>query len=167
MRDRWKERQDITLLRKCLGGLVIGLLAGGCMDQSGLAPGVTRSGIRSVRVEMTETEVEEILGAPAARGDPRPIICGPTSERLRRYELIKDPNPGCWREGPLSSVTLIYFARPKLPGPYPMLWVYLRDGRVTGVHANKHNLVGSHGVYWTTRDGGHVEMPEFEATFPR
>jgi hypothetical protein len=140
------------------------------MDDRKLAQGVTRSGIRSVQVGMTEAEVEELLGAPVSREDDRPVICGPTSRGLnyeRATKELESGDGGCWSAGPLNSIRLTYFARPNAPWPYPMLWVHLRNGRVSQVYAKRHNLVDSDGVYWTTRDGGHIETPQFEATFRR
>ena len=105
-----------------------------------VASGVTRDAIRSIRVGMTEGELVRILGEP----------------------LSSDFDAG-------RGVRTLNYAR-AVPGArwYPMLWVHLREGRVSEVYAKKYVWWGKddEGVY-ILNDAGQSETREFERTFRR
>jgi hypothetical protein len=86
-----------------------------------LAPGVSCSSIRSIRLGMTDAEVVSILGEPIAR------------------------EPGY----PAGVTTLVYSRPVRGARWYPMVWVHLRNGRVLAAYVKKYLFWGadSVGVY--------------------
>jgi hypothetical protein len=112
------------------------------LGRAGLAPGVTRDGIRAVRAGMTREEIEAILGPP--------VSAAPT---------------GYYHEG---GVTLTYARPVPFARWYPMLWVHLHEGRVISVYAKRYIAWGMDDLGVYVRDGAQRwERAEFEATFPR
>ena len=104
-----------------------------------LGPQVTRDHVRAVRVGMTRTETETLLGAPFK-------------------EDIVEP----------GHVELTY-SRPPFGSRYhPMLWVHLRNGKVAEVYAKRYGFffidddIGIYGL----NDDQQFERPEFSQLFP-
>jgi hypothetical protein len=126
-----------------LGGLFVTscmLLAACATKTDGLPHGVTRAGIRSIAIGMTEGQVVSILGRP--------------------LKISTDAAP--------AVRTLWYGEPPSREYAYPMLWVHLKNGRVWQVYAKKYVLWGTddEGVY-SLDESGRTEGVEFEATFPK
>lgn len=118
------------------------LMSTACGPKADVVPGVTKAGIRSIRLGMSEHEVRGVLGAPLA------VKVGTANQSDRVLEYTK-----------------------KVEGAsHPMLWVTLREGRVRLVYAKKYSwwdrndeaiylLNDQTPVPWQTR--------EFEEMFPR
>ncbi len=134
----WSGSLLVVLALVWLGSNLHGAVA---TSRTGLAPGVTRDGIRAVRIGMTREEVEAILGPPMS------------SERTPYRE---------------RGVTLTYSRPMSFARWYPMLWIHLLEGRVISVYAKRYILWGMDdiGVYGLGAEG-RWEAREFEATFQR
>ncbi len=134
----WSGSLLVVLVLVWLGSNLLGAVVS---SRTGLAPGVTRDGIRAVRLGMTREEVEAILGPPMS------------SERTPYRE---------------RGVTLTYSRPVPFARWYPMLWVHLREGRVISVYAKRYILWGIDdiGVYGLGAEG-RWEGTEFQATFQR
>ena len=102
-----------------------------------VAPGVTPTAIRAVRVGMTHDEVARILGQPL---------------QSRTWGL---------------GGTVLDYARPHPLAPWSSrLWVYLRNGRVDTVQGERVPLIANkRGVYLLRTDRAEWASTEFEATF--
>jgi hypothetical protein len=105
-----------------------------------LASGVSATGIRSIRTGMSEQDVNRIRGDPIDRED----------------------------DTALHERTLLYAKPVRGARWYPMLWIHLRDGRVSVVYGKKSIWwrIDDEGVYLLD-ESGHSENPYFEETFSR
>lgn len=120
-------------------GAVSMLLSISCSEPGGgVAHGVTRGGIRSVQLGMTEDDVMRFLGRPLAV----------KADRAR-------------------GVTTLEYSRPvRTSQSYPMLWIHLKDGRVKEVYAKRYLNWGldDEGAY-VLSDAGRWEGRSFEEAF--
>lgn len=117
--------------------LAANVLSGG---GEAMAPGVTRTGIRSVQLGMTEEEVVKVLGKSLGA-------------RLNEIRGVK---------------TLEYSRPVRRAWWYPMLWVHLKGGRVNEVYAKRYVWWGiDHEGAYGLSDDGRWEARVFEATFRR
>lgn len=107
---------------------------------SRLAEGVTVEAIRAVQNGMTEEQVVAILGGPVERA---PSVNYP------------------------DAITLTYSKPAYFAKWYPMLWIHLRNGRVSDVYAKRYIDWGIDdvGVYGAGNDR-QWETSLFEQTFP-
>jgi SmpA/OmlA family protein len=117
------------------------VVAAGCFSQASIGPQVTVERIRQVKIGMSRSEVERLLGTPSTVQEGSHFHG--TDAELMVY----------------SRRVPIWVMR------YPMLWVHLRDGKVDEVYAKQHYVLDSAGVYGNT-SSGQWETAEFVKTFP-
>jgi hypothetical protein len=118
-------------------------LATGCRTQSNIGSKITVENIRRIQLGMSRADVEQGLGEP----------------------VWVDQLGAIGSDGTSSGEVMVYFRRLPPPLRCPMLWVHLRDGKVSEVYAKRHDIFDSWGVYGLTVDR-RWETPEFLTTFP-
>jgi len=131
-------------VKKCsvLAGLAaFSVVFAACFSQSAIGSQVTVENIRRVKIGMSRTEVEHLLGPP----------------------LAVESNDANFHG--VGSDTMVYSRRLPVPMGYPMLWVTLRNGRVEDVYAKRHHIFDSFGVYGI-RGSRRWETADFVKTFP-
>ena len=119
--------------------VVAAATASGCCaepSRSGLAPSVTRTAVRSITIGMERTQLEHAIGRPITEATD-------TAGRLR----------------------LDYARRASTACPYPMVWVYLKDGRVDEVYVKLDQGWSDNGLYALTADK-RWEAPGFVKAIP-
>lgn len=114
----------------------------GCSQQSGsdLAPGVTKAGIRSLRIGMKDVDVLATLGAP--------------------YEKRRLSSGEVW----------VYSRHVKRAQEYPMFSIYVEGGTLRNASADKYIWWGrdEDGVFYLGEgQESPWESAEFERVFPR
>jgi hypothetical protein len=106
-----------------------------------LSSGVTTQTIRAVALGMTEAQVITLLGEPLAR------------------ETREDGRHTLQFSRPVTGVSW-----------YPMLWVYFRNGQVTGIYAKRYILwLGDDNIVYLISANPRIPAyipSEFEKTFP-
>ena len=121
--------------------VAFGVVTGACFSQATIGPQVTVENIRQVKIGMSRSEVEDLLGSALAVEQEDPKFYGAGAELM------------------------VYSSRLPMPMEYPMLWVHLRDGKVEQVYAKRHHIADSWGVYGITKSR-QWETTEFVNTFP-
>ena len=131
-------------MRITVAAIAVLLLFSGCNERGvGAAQDLSADRLRSIDVGMTRAEVENILGAPIAISGEYPDA--------ERFELMT------------------YSRAMLLARRYPVLWIRLEDGRVSGVYAKRYarwsldDQLGLYGRSATSR----WEGPEFARLFAR
>jgi hypothetical protein len=114
-----------------------------CTTRSNIGSDITVENIRRINIGMPRSEVERVLGVP--------LRIEPEDSRFNNTVDVLE--------------VMVYFRRLPPPLKYPMLWVHLRDGKVSEVYAKRHDIFDSWGVYGLTASRK-WEAPEFTAIFP-
>ena len=105
---------------------------------------VTRDHIRAIRLGMTRADVEALLGKPFAENHDEP-----------------------------DHTFLTYSRKPSGVRFFPMLWVHLQNGKVSGVYSRRYDRLLVHDdvpVYWLEGDirmEGNQDDPGFNELFPK
>jgi hypothetical protein len=124
---------------------------------SGLEPGVTAEGIRSLDLGMSEAETIALLGTPA--------------EVTKGAGWIVNPESGLARQVSPETITFRYFTETSpLAGNrwYPALWVHFESGRVSGVYAKRYISWGFDDIETyrlSSNEPQRWESPLFASTF--
>ena len=108
-----------------------------------MGPLVKRDTVRAVKLGMTQSEVQSVIGPPIS---------------IERHVSNDE-----------ETTTLTYARHPMAARFHPMLWIHLKEGKVREVYAKRYGpwiLDDDIGIYVVTAER-RWESPVFEALFPQ